>query len=162
MVSIGLINPKSAENIASVLRACSGFEASSIFFTGQRSRYAQAFNPDTQQMRKKIGLVGVDSIMEMAPKGSRKVVVELVENAIPLPEYIHPENAFYIFGPEDGTVSTSIINESDDVIFIPCRHNLNLAAAANIVLYDRMAKSHYDSSNNAIRRARDNNNNTRI
>lgn len=162
MVSIGLINPKSAENIASVLRACGGFGASSIFFTGNRARYANAFNPDTQQMRKKIGLIGVEEILDFAPKGAKKVVVELVENATPLPEYTHPHNAFYIFGPEDGSVSSSVINASDDVIFIPCKHNLNLAAAANIVLYDRMAKSAYDSTNETLKRARDNNNNTRI
>ena len=162
MVTLGLLNPKSAENIASVLRACSGFEAMSVFYTGNRSRYAQRFNPDTRNMRKKLGLVGVDSLIEFAPKGATIVVIELVENATPLPEYQHPDNAFYIFGPEDGTVSTELIDASDNVVYIPCKHNLNLAAAVNIVLYDRMSKSDYDASTEALKNARDNNNNTSI
>ena len=36
---------------------------------------------------------------------------------------------------------------------------MNLAATANVVLYDRMAKSRYDAGDHVIRAGRDNNNN---
>jgi tRNA(Leu) C34 or U34 (ribose-2'-O)-methylase TrmL len=162
MVSIGLINPKSASNVAAILRACSGFGASSVFYSGNRFRYAKPFNADTQNMRYKIPTVGVDNLLSMQPTASKLVVVELVENAIALPEFIHPENAFYVFGPEDGSVPQDIVQQADSVVFIPCQHNLNLGASANIVLYDRLAKQCYDASNTAIRYARDNNNNRRL
>ena len=161
MISIGLVNPKSATNVASILRACGGFGASAVFYSGNRFRYAKDFNADTQKMRDKIPTIGVDDLLSMKPKGAKTIVVELVENATALPEFEHPENGFYVFGPEDGTVPPEILAQADEVIFIPCKHNLNLGAAANIVLYDRIAKQDYDASNSAIRSARDNNNNTK-
>ena len=162
MISLGLVNPKSASNVASILRACSGFGASSVFYSGNRFGYAKDFNADTQNMRKKIPTIGIDNLLSAKPKGSQVVVIELVENAIPLPEFEHPENAFYILGPEDGSVPESLIQAADSVVFIPCDHNLNLGAAANIVLYDRLSKQNYDKSNSGIKHARDNNNNRRI
>ena len=162
MISLGLVNPKSASNVASILRACSGFGASSVFYSGNRFGYAKQFNADTQNMRYKIPTVGVDDLVSIKPKGAKMVVIELVENAIALPEFSHPDNAFYVFGPEDGSVPETLISAADSVVYIPCEHNLNLGAAANIVLYDRVAKRNYDSSNTAIKRARDNNNNRRI
>ena len=161
MVSIGLVNPKSASNVASILRACGGFGASAVFYSGNRFRYAKDFNADTRNIRYQIPTIGVDDLLSMKPKGAKTVVVELVENAIALPQFSHPDNAFYVFGPEDGTVPHAIIEQADDVIFIPCKHNLNLGATANIVLYDRIAKRAYDASNAAIRSARDNNNNAK-
>jgi tRNA(Leu) C34 or U34 (ribose-2'-O)-methylase TrmL len=162
MISIGLINPKSAVNVASILRACGCFSASSVFYTGERFNHAQKFNPDTQNMRRVIPTIGTDDLLSMKAKGAASVVVELVEGAIPLPEFIHPENAFYIFGPEDGTVPAGIVNECDHVVYIPTQNSLNLAATANVVLYDRLAKSDYVAGDDLIRKSRDTNNNTKL
>jgi tRNA(Leu) C34 or U34 (ribose-2'-O)-methylase TrmL len=104
MVSIGLVNPKSATNVASILRACGGFGASAVFYSGNRFRYAKQHSPDmrpdTRNMRDSIPTIGVDDLMAMKPKGAKTVVIELVENAIALPEYSHPDSAFYVFGPD--------------------------------------------------------------
>lgn len=162
MVSIGLVNPKSASNVASILRACGGFGASSVFYSGNRFGYARDFNADTQNMRYKIPTIGVEDLLSIKPRGAKVVVIELVENATPLPEFEHPQSAFYVFGPEDGTVPPDLIEAADEVVYIPCSHNLNLGGAANIVLYDRLSKENYDRSNTAISAARDNNNNSRI
>lgn len=160
-VSIGLINPKSATNVASILRAAGCYGVSSVFYTGQRFGYAQRFNADTQNMRSVIPTIGVDDLMEVKPKGAKTVVIELVEGAIPLPRLVHPENAFYIFGPEDGSVTQDIVQQADQVVYIPTFNSMNLAATANVVLYDRLAKSDYDTSTQFIRESRDTNNNLR-
>ena len=47
-----------------------------------------------------------------------RVCVEFAENAISLPEYEHPQHAFYIFGPEDGTISQEIIDRADAVVYV--------------------------------------------
>ena len=47
LVSLGLVNPKSATNVASILRACGCYGASAVFYTGQRFGYAKDFNADT-------------------------------------------------------------------------------------------------------------------
>ncbi|WP_051084990.1 RNA methyltransferase [Salinimonas chungwhensis] len=160
LVSLGLINPKSATNVASVLRAAGCYGASSVFYTGQRYGYAKDFNADTRQMHKKIPTIGVDTIKSAVPKGAATVAVELVEGATPLPAFAHPENAFYIFGPEDGSVNQSEIDWCDDIVYVPTNGCMNLAATVNVLLYDRLAKSPYSHSDTLIRGSRDVNNRT--
>ncbi len=74
---------------------------------------------------------------ESLPDGSKLICVDLIEGAIPLPSFVHPKNAMYVFGPEDGSVSQAIIDKADDVVYIPTVGCLNLAATVNVVLYDR-------------------------
>ncbi len=162
LVSLGLINPKSATNVASILRAAGCYGASSVFYTGQRYGYAKDFNADTRQMHKQIPTIGVESLQMAKPRGATPVVVELVEGATPLPEYIHPQNAFYVFGPEDGSVSQSIVDWCQDVVYIPTNGCMNLAATVNVLLYDRLAKSQVRGGNTLIQSSRDVNNRTRV
>src|SRR5690606_30290164 len=68
------------------------------------------------------------------------VAVDLLEGATPLCEYTHPERAFYIFGPEDGTLGKAVTSWCRDVVYIPTNYCMNLAATVNVVLYDRLAK----------------------
>lgn len=60
--------------------------------------------------------------------------------ATSLPDYVHPERAFYIFGPEDGTLEPARFKAVKEVIYVPTRGCMNLAASVNVILYDRLAK----------------------
>ncbi|WP_164078310.1 RNA methyltransferase [Alteromonas facilis] len=161
-VSLGLINPKSATNVGVILRACGCYGATSVFYTGERFRHAKAFHTDTKNTHQHVPTIGVDDIMAMKPNGAKSVVIELVEGAAPLPAFTHPDNAYYVFGPEDGSVTQEVIDQADYVVYIPTRSSMNLAATANVVLYDRMAKRDYDAGDAFIRAARDTNNNSRV
>lgn len=91
------------------------------------------------------------------------VCVELTEGATALPEFIHPENALYIFGPEDGTIDQATIDKADHVVYIPTTGCLNLAATCNIVLYDRAAKRQdIVAGDDLIKQSRDNNNHSKV
>lgn len=158
-MSIGLVNPKSAANVAVILRAAGCYGVSSVFYTGERFRHARQFNQDTKGIRHKIPTVGVEDLVAMTPAGATRVAIELAENAIPLPAFSHPSNAFYIFGPEDSSIPRDIINACEHTVYIPTFTSMNLAATANVVLYDRLAKSEYPHSNAFIRASRDINNN---
>ena len=68
------------------------------------------------------------------------VAVDILPGARCLTTYVHPERAFYIFGPEDGTLGEVITKWCRDVVYVPTAFCMNLAAAVNVVLYDRMAK----------------------
>ena len=156
---IGLIDPKSAGNVGSVLRAAGCFGADAVFYTGERYAKAAKFQTDTKKVSKQIPLTGVDNLLEHIPINFKVVCVELVERATSLPKFKHPENAFYIFGPEDGTIEQSIIDKADAVVFIPAKACLNLAATVNVVLYDRSAKLDLKINNDEmIREIRDRNN----
>ena len=85
--------------------------------------------------------------------------VELAEGATPLPRFKHPENAIYIFGPEDGSISQDVEDRADHVVYVPTVGCMNLAATVNVLLYDRLAKSdEMDESNELIKKSRDNRN----
>jgi tRNA(Leu) C34 or U34 (ribose-2'-O)-methylase TrmL len=72
------------------------------------------------------------------------VAVEVREGAEPLHSFVHPEDAVYVFGPEDGSISPAILVRCHRVIVIPVRHCLNLATAVATVLWDRHVKASPD------------------
>jgi len=163
-VNIGLINPKSPDNVSSVMRAAGNFQVDGVFYTGKRYPRALMRNPDIPDMRRKVGqtisLSEVECLMDVAPEDMKLVCIELAENAIALPEYQHPVHAFYIFGPEDGTISQDVIDRADAVVYVPTVGCMNLAATVNVVLYDRLMKYFKSIDNNSlIRQSRDINNN---
>ena len=162
-ISLGLLNPKSPTNVGAILRASGCFGVTEVFYTGVRYARAAQFQTDTQNRIESIPLHGVEDLLSCKPAGSKTVVVELALGATALPEFSHPENAFYIFGPEDGTVDQHIIDAADEVIYIPTLACLNLAASVNIVLYDRNCKlpvvapgddliTHSRDTNNRVKR----------
>lgn len=161
-ISIGLINPKNPVNVASILRAAGCYGVASVFYTGQRYRFAKDFNADTKSFYKVIPTIGVDNLREVVPEGASVVAVELVEGATPLPVFEHPENAFYIFGPEDGSVGTNTLSWCDHVVYVPTYSCMNLAATANVLLYDRLSKSDYVHGDELVRQSRDTNNKAKI
>lgn len=82
-----------------------------------------------------------NDLRDMIPFGCVPVAVDLVEGAIELQNYQHPMRAFYVFGPEDGTLGASTLDWCRDRVMIPTRTCMNLAATVNVILYDRLAKS---------------------
>jgi len=166
-LSIGLINPKSPNNVGSVMRAAANFNVDSVYYTGKRYPRALMRNPDLPDMHRKVSqsipLSEVSNIIEDAPDNLKIVCVEFAENAISLPDFEHPDNAYYVFGPEDGTLNQNIIDRADFVIYVPTVGCMNLSATVNVVLYDRLAKSSLEFDNNElIRESRDINNNLKV
>ena len=162
-ISIGLSNPKSPVNVGLAMRAAGCFQVDSVFYTGQRYDRAAPFNTDTQNAGLTIPLTWVPHLPGDVANNTQVVCVELVEGAIPLPTYQHPDNALYIFGPEDGTLHQTVIDRADSVVFIPTIGSLNLAAAVNVLLYDRLAKlPRSDCYNELIRESRDANNRAKV
>ena len=161
--AIGLDNPKSPGNVGSIIRSCGCFAADEIFYTGERYDRAQKFHTDTANARATLPLTHKESLFISLPEKTQTVCVELVENAIALPQFQHPEHCLYVFGPEDNNLTQQCIDQCDQVVFIPARHCLNLSATVNIVLYDRWMKSQNELSkedyNQMIRTSRDCRNN---
>lgn len=162
-VSIGLSNPKSPSNVGAVMRAAGCFGADSVFYTGERYDKAARFHTDTKDATRRIPLTGVSCLLETISEGTQVVCVDLIEGAIALPEYQHPENAFYIFGPEDGTISQVVIDRADAVVYVPTVGCMNLAASVNVVLYDRLSKlEQMMPGDELIRKSRDVNNKVKV
>ncbi|MCL1143584.1 RNA methyltransferase [Shewanella gaetbuli] len=166
-VSLGLVNPKTPVNVAGIMRACGCYGVNQVFYTGNRYDFAvkaeTQYEVDKKQAAKTIPLKGVESLLEQVPEGSKIICVDLVVGATPLPEFTHPEQGFYIFGPEDGSIPQQLIDAADDVVYVPTKGCMNLAASVNVLLYDRLAKSTvHQTDDQLIQKSRDTNNRTRV
>lgn len=134
---VALDQPKFEENVGSVLRAAGVFEVALVALNGARLK---AGGRDTMRAYRHIPVVRTANLLDALPLDCIPIAVDLIPDAIPLPRYIHPERAFYIFGAEDKTLQQNIVNQCRDKIVIPTKISLNLAACVNVVLYDRAAK----------------------
>lgn len=167
-VSVGLTNPKGAENVGSVMRAAGCYQVDQVLYSGQRYDRAVKMSTDTQGASSSIPLINietlnVDNLIDAVDADTKIVCVDLIQGATPLPVFQHPEKALYIFGPEDGTIAQKTVDRADHVVFVPTVGCMNLAASVNVLLYDRLAKSvRAEAGDELIRQSKDMNNNVKV
>lgn len=135
--AIGLHQPKNSLNIGEALRACGCYDVSLFGVSGTRYKKSPV---DTQKAFKHLPFIQCDNLKDIIPFDCIPIAVDLIPSAKSLIKYTHPDRAFYVFGPEDGTLGENVLSWCRDVIYIPTRYCMNLAAAVNVVLYDRLAK----------------------
>lgn len=141
--SIALINPKYDRNVGAVLRAASCFDVKQVWFTGNRVRFEEGKRLPREERMKgyaDVELYQYDYVFDVH-KDAVPVAIEVRENAEMLTTFEHPENALYVFGPEDGGLQRNTLQHCHRIVTIPTKHCTNLAAAVYITLYDRMLKS---------------------
>jgi tRNA(Leu) C34 or U34 (ribose-2'-O)-methylase TrmL len=135
--AVGLHMPKTPTNVGSVLRAAHCYGVGFVASTGQRYRGSST---DTMKAYRHLPLLHADDLHSLVPHDCVPVAIDLLEGARSLVDYIHPERAFYIFGPEDGTLGEKVTSWCRDRVYVPTAFCMNLAACVNVVLYDRAAK----------------------
>lgn len=135
---VALHMPKTPSNVGSALRAADCYDARLVVTSGRRYTRSPT---DVSAAFRHIPFLQVDDVFKALPYDCVPIAVDLLEDARPLPHYLHPERAFYIFGPEDSTLGKAITDRCRDRIMVPMHNNcMNLAAAVNVVLYDRLSK----------------------
>jgi tRNA(Leu) C34 or U34 (ribose-2'-O)-methylase TrmL len=134
---IALHMPKTTVNIGAAMRAAFCYDARLIVTSGKRYKPVPA---DTMKTYRHIPFLQAEDVFDVIPYDCVPVAVDLVDGAHSLPNYRHPERAFYVFGPEDGTLGKAVIDRCRDKIMVPTRFCMNLAATVNVILYDRLAK----------------------
>ena len=142
--AIVLIDPKYAHNVGMVVRLASCYGLGQVWFTGERVSLDISYRKRLPREERMKGYADVEIInydypfeqfTEVVP-----VAVEVRKNSEPLHSFEHPENAVYVFGPEDGSVSKPHINHCHRFVVIPTKHCLNLATAVATILWDRQYK----------------------
>jgi len=112
-----------------------------VAISGQRPDYYMGrLSTDTQKAYRHMPVLRVKDVFEAVPYDCIPIAVDLLPNAKNLVNFAHPERAFYIFGPEDGTLGKVITDRCKWAIQVPTTFCMNLAACVNVVLYDRLAK----------------------
>lgn len=151
-----LIDPKYPHNVGAALRACAIFGAERLGWTGERmppsAEWPEGARLPREERMKAYRRVffghaadPVAALLAHACDGYVPVCVERTRNAERLPYFVHPERALYVFGPEDGHVPGAVREACHRFVTIPTALDgdpdespLNLAAAVNVVLYDRL------------------------
>lgn len=138
--SIGLMSPKEKANVGAVIRAAMCYSAASVAISGERIDNRWIKSPtNTTKGHRHIPVLRGD-LRSLVPYGAVPVAVDLVDGAEALPDFVHPHSAFYVFGPEDGTLGEKTLSWCPRRVMVPTRLCMNLAATVNVVLYDRLAK----------------------
>jgi len=135
--AIGLHMAKDPKNIGQVLRAAGCYGAAMVACSG--SRYRRSCT-DTQAAHRHLPLIECGSLEDVRPFGAMCVAVDLLDDAEPLQTFKHPSAAFYVFGPEDGTLGPDVLKWCSHRVYVPTRRCMNLGATVNVMLYDRLAK----------------------
>lgn len=143
--AVVLTNPKYKHNVGGVLRACSCFAVPTLIWTGNRVVIDKNLGERLPREERMKGYRNVTWTWSDRPFGLlapdvTPVAVEVFESSTPLTYFEHPEKAVYVFGPEDGSVNQMWRRLCHRFVYIPAHHCLNLAAAVNVVLADRMTK----------------------
>lgn len=119
-------------------------ERANLFITTKR--FYGSLDDDVKRLPREERMKGYNNInLVMEPMPLKKmngtpVCIELVDGAVPLQYFEHPEDAIYIFGPEDGGVSKALRVQAHHFVIVPTRNCLNLATTVSIVMYDRLLK----------------------
>jgi tRNA(Leu) C34 or U34 (ribose-2'-O)-methylase TrmL len=137
--SIGLVRPKDHANVGAALRAAYCYNVAMVAIQGDRTPVRS--HVDTPKAWKHIPVLRGDDLRTLIPFDAVPVAVDLVEDAVSLPAFQHPIRAFYVFGPEDGTLGKSVLDWCPHRVMVPTRTCMNLAATVNVILYDRLAKA---------------------
>lgn len=143
--AIALCNPKYPHNVGAAKRACSCFGIKQLWYSGDRvpiEGNAGYRLPREERMRgyADVELRNFDYFFEQFDRGVTPVAVELRQNSELLPQFVHPEKALYVFGPEDGSIDQVMLRHCHRFVVIPTAHCVNLSAAIYLILYDRMMK----------------------
>lgn len=72
----------------------------------------------------------------LAELAGTPVAIELLAGSMPLHQFEHPDDAVYVFGPEDGSIPKGV-RACHAFVAIPSKHCLNLAAAVYVTLWHR-------------------------
>lgn len=139
--AIALFRPKSDGNIGGAIRAAGVFGAKLVVIGAARTvaQRGRVERTEPRSTHRHIPVQWLPDVFDGIPHDCATVAVEIAAHAVSLPNFQHPERAYYVFGAEDGGLPNALRDVCDHVVQIPAG-SLNLSAAVNVVLYSRVAQ----------------------
>ena len=126
-------------NLGALMRTAHAFGASFFFTVNAAPKLREAYNADTSRAFAHLPYYPYETINALRlPKGCALVGVELADDAIELPQFMHPAAAAYVLGRERGSLSPALLARCAHVVKIPTKFCLNVGLAGALVMYDRL------------------------
>ncbi|HWB46215.1 MAG TPA: RNA methyltransferase [Hyphomicrobiaceae bacterium] len=136
--AIGAERISKSLNLGNLMRSAHAFGASFTFTIGATYQALEA-RADTSKARAHLPHYEWGEVADLKlPERCRLVGVELLDDAIDLPSFHHPQRAAYVLGPEQGALSAALLARCDYIVRIPSSFCVNVATAGAIVMYDRI------------------------
>jgi len=136
---IGVEGISKPMNVGSLFRSAHAFGASFVFAVAPAVDVREIYRSDTSETAKHVPLYSYADVAGMTlPKDCTLVGVELLDEAIDLPSFTHPDRAAYVLGPERGNLSPAMVEACAFTVKIPTRFCVNVGVAGAILMYDRM------------------------
>ena len=140
---VGVLNPKTDENIGTLWRSAYQCGASFVFTIGMRHDEAWKTSADTTKAWRNIPAHCHDdwaAFCAAAPYNTPWVAVEM--GGVPLASFEHPERAIYLLGAEDHGLPPAIVRQCSHVVSLEAARtpSYNVAVAGSLVMYDRLSK----------------------
>lgn len=126
-------------NLGALMRTAHAFGASFFFTINAHPKVREAYNSDTSRSFDHVPYYPWNTVQDLRlPRGCALVGVELTEEAVELPRFMHPQAAAYVLGRERGSLSPDLLARCDHVVKIPTKFCVNVGVAGAIVMYDRL------------------------
>ena len=139
---IALDRPTDPVNVGHAMRAAFCFDARMVIIGGDTPGIRlPKLHTDPMRSFRHVPVIKSKDLLDAVPEGASIVGIELCEDAETLIDFKHPERACYVFGPENDSISSDILDRTTHKVMIPTMASLNLGMTVNIVLYDRLAKA---------------------
>jgi len=137
---IGIYNPKTEENVWTLIRSAKMFWADFVFMIGKRYK-KQCSDVKLSTKIPVFYFEDLDQFYTCMPPVEKYVAIELVDDSIKLKDYKHPRQWIYLLWSEDCWLPKEVIESNRfDFVEIEWQHSLNVSVAWSIVLYDRYVK----------------------
>lgn len=139
--AVALVSPKFPHNVGNAFRACAAFGIGQLWVANPRFDLESLRRlPREERMREykdAVELIWEPRFFDAFPRGTATVGMEVWPTAQPLVTFQHPDDAVYVFGPEDGSIPAGYRGMCHQFAIIPSDHCLNLAAAVSCTLMHR-------------------------
>lgn len=137
---VGCLNMKNSLNYGTLFRTAKIFNADFMFLIGKRFVKQSS---DTTKSWRHIPMFEYEDFEDFnshRPYNCQLVGIELMETAISLNKFTHPQRACYLLGAEDNGLTEEAIKACQHIVVLPGNESLNVSVAGSIVLYDRITR----------------------
>jgi tRNA (guanosine-2'-O-)-methyltransferase len=136
---IGIEYPKADVNASVLARSAYNLGANFVFTIGRKYKRGGA---DTCNAPAQIPFFNFQTWDDYfaTKQGWQLVGVEITENAVELPKFVHPKQCVYLLGNEANGLSKEALKRCATIVKIPSKNCLNVAMCGTVVMYDRLAK----------------------